>query len=174
MISSIKTNLGHSEAVSGIASVIKVALALDNGVIPPTLGIQTLNPELKLEERNIEVVTHVRPWPEGTIPRASINSFGYGGANAHAILEAASIHVREGYERTTSSKLNQTFVLPFSAHCPKSLADSMMAITALKLSSLDLPNLAYTLGCRGSRLPAISSLTEIVWITTFFQRIFEP
>lgn len=148
----MKTNLGHSEAVSGISSVIKVTLALENSLIPPTIGIQNLNPELKLDERIIEIVTQVRTWPDGTLPRASINSFGYGGANAHAILEAASIHVPEGYESTSNGKLNHVFILPFSAHSPKSLTDSMMAIAMLKAGSYKLPDLAYTLGCRRSRL----------------------
>lgn len=52
MIGSVKTNLGHSEAMSCILSVIKVALALENRLVPSTIGIRHLNPELKLDERS--------------------------------------------------------------------------------------------------------------------------
>lgn len=93
VIGSIKPSLGHSEAVCGISRVIKVTLALEHGLIPPMFGIKRVNSEFKLDERNIEIVTGLRPWPETRVRRASINSFGYGGANTHVILEAADDHV---------------------------------------------------------------------------------
>ena len=78
-IGTVKSNLGHSEAASGICSVIKVTLALEKGFIPPgAIGITKLNPELKLKERNVEVVTRLTQWPPTKLKRASLNSFGYG------------------------------------------------------------------------------------------------
>lgn len=59
LIGTVKSNLGHSETVSGICSVIKVTLALESGFIPPTIGIKEFNPGLKLREQNIDVVTEV-------------------------------------------------------------------------------------------------------------------
>lgn len=89
LIGSVKTNLGHSEAASGISSIIKVVLALEKKQIPPTIGVTKLNPKLKLEDWNIQIVTETTPWPlpEGPqkmegLRRAGVNSFGYGGANA--------------------------------------------------------------------------------------------
>ncbi|TAQ88229.1 hypothetical protein B7494_g3462 [Chlorociboria aeruginascens] len=90
LVGSVKTNVGHGEAVSGLSSIIKATLALENGLIPPTIGIRNLNPSLELSERNIEIVTELKYWPKGTIKRISVNSFGYGGANAHAILDSAN------------------------------------------------------------------------------------
>ncbi|KAF6220300.1 hypothetical protein HO133_003432 [Letharia lupina] len=154
MIGSVKTNLGHSEAVSGILSVIKVALALENRLIPSTIGIRHLNPELKLEERNIEVVTTSTEWPEEVTPRASVNSFGYGGANAHAIIESASLHVPEAYRSTPHTADNSnTYLLPFSARTLKSLQENVKAVASSGLTNLNITDLTYTLGSRRSRFP---------------------
>lgn len=58
LIGSVKTNLGHSEAVSGISSIIKVTLALEHCLIPPTIGVNNVNPALRLNERNAEIVVN--------------------------------------------------------------------------------------------------------------------
>jgi len=149
----VKTNLGHSEAVSGITSVIKVTLALENRLLPPTVGIRNINPELKLPERNIEVVTSLISWPETMTLRASVNSFGYGGANAHAIIEAADLHVPEGYQNNSGGRadLDKTLILPFSAHRPESLVDNVVSIASLEIKPRNLVDLAHTLGsCRSA------------------------
>ncbi|KAH6635388.1 polyketide synthase [Chaetomium sp. MPI-SDFR-AT-0129] len=88
-IGSVKPNIGHTEGASGLASIVKVVLALEKGVIPPNTRFERANEKLRLEERGLEVPTEVRPWPLlGDTRRASVNNFGYGGSNAHAILEA--------------------------------------------------------------------------------------
>lgn len=154
MIGSVKTNLGHSEAVSGITSVIKTTLALENRLIPPTIGVRNINPELKLTQRNVEVVMSPMLWPEGTTLRAGINSFGYGGANAHAILEAANIHLPEGYESNShKGGVDRIFILPFSAHRLESLMENVASIASTGITSRNLANLTYTLGSRRSILP---------------------
>lgn len=74
-LGSVKTNVGHSEAVSGISSIIKVTLGLEHRLIPPSVGVQQLNPKLKLQERNFSVVTKMTPWPileDGSLSRASV------------------------------------------------------------------------------------------------------
>ncbi|KAH8198332.1 hypothetical protein TruAng_007487 [Truncatella angustata] len=88
LIGSIKSNMGHSEPSSGIAGVMKAVLAIERGIIPPTIGIETLNPNVDLKEGRLRIVTESVPWPDLGIRRASINSFGYGGSNAHAIVES--------------------------------------------------------------------------------------
>lgn len=88
LLGSAKSAIGHTEAASGLASVIKVVCALEAGVVPPNGNFEQLNPKLRLEEWNMQVPTTVRPWPKrGATRRASINNFGFGGANAHVILE---------------------------------------------------------------------------------------
>lgn len=83
LMGSIKSNMGHSEPSSGIAGVMKAVLAIERGLIPPTIGLQTLNPNIDLKEGRLKIVTETMPWPDLPIRRASINSFGYGGSNAH-------------------------------------------------------------------------------------------
>ena len=63
LIGSVKTNLGHSEAASGITSIIKASMALEQGLIPATLGLETLKPNIKASEWNVKVITEQTPWP---------------------------------------------------------------------------------------------------------------
>jgi len=77
LIGSIKSNMGHSEPSSGIAGVMKAVLAIERGLIPPTIGIETLNPNVDLRDGRLKIVTETIPWPNLPIRRASINSFGY-------------------------------------------------------------------------------------------------
>ncbi|MCJ1246453.1 hypothetical protein MMC30_003660 [Trapelia coarctata] len=155
LIGSIKTNVGHNEAVSGITSIIKVVLALERGMIPPTIGIKQLNPELRLTERNVDVVMEPTPWPQSRLQRASVNSFGYGGANAHVIIESAAGHVLE-YARsgTTRRSVERNVVLVFSAQGETSLVNRVKDLASLDFTSINLTDLAYTLGSRRSNLSA--------------------
>ncbi|KAH8165552.1 hypothetical protein CIB48_g2685 [Xylaria polymorpha] len=89
LIGSIKSNMGHSEPSSGMAGVMKAVLAIEKGVIPPTIGIETINPNLDLKGGRLKIVQESTPWPDLPVRRASINSFGYGGSNAHCIVESA-------------------------------------------------------------------------------------
>lgn len=91
-IGSVKTNVGHAEAASGLAAVVKGVLCLEKGMIPPSINFKTPNPKLKLDEWRLKVATELEPWPESLIGgprRLSVNNFGYGGTNAHVILESA-------------------------------------------------------------------------------------
>ncbi|KAI0973631.1 polyketide synthase [Xylaria arbuscula] len=87
LIGSLKPNIGHTEPVSGIAGIMKVVLAMEAGLIPATIGVKNLNPKLNTREGRIQIVAHNTPWPEGRLRRASVNSFGYGGANSHCIID---------------------------------------------------------------------------------------
>ncbi|MCJ1388510.1 hypothetical protein MMC18_001357 [Xylographa bjoerkii] len=156
LIGSIKPNLGHSEAVSGISGVIKAVLMLENHRIPPTIGINHINPNLKVLERNLEIVTSLRPWPEGCILRASINSFGYGGANAHAILESAVSHLPSCKSQDSASVTlaNRKMIIPFSARSSAALDKNVEATLQHAISKrCRVVDLAYTLGCRRQTLP---------------------
>ncbi|KAI0377622.1 hypothetical protein F5Y04DRAFT_291685 [Hypomontagnella monticulosa] len=89
-VGSIKTVIGHLEAGSGIAGVMKATLAVQHGVIPPNLHFKNLNPAIKPFYDAFHVPTAPTPWPAlspGIPRRVSVNSFGFGGANVHAIIE---------------------------------------------------------------------------------------
>ncbi|EAQ88739.1 hypothetical protein CHGG_05358 [Chaetomium globosum CBS 148.51] len=90
-VGSIKTIIGHTEGTAGLASLVGTSQALQNGMIPPNLHFAGLNPKIEPFYGGLEVPTVAKPWPEllpGQPRRASINSFGFGGTNAHAIVES--------------------------------------------------------------------------------------
>jgi phthiocerol/phenolphthiocerol synthesis type-I polyketide synthase C len=89
-VGSVKTNVGHLEPASGLVGLLKAQLALENDLLPPSLHFHTPNPDIPFGELNLEVVTQARPLPRGASPRyAGVNSFGFGGANAHVVLRDA-------------------------------------------------------------------------------------
>ncbi|KAM0804375.1 reducing type I polyketide synthase 10 [Usnea florida] len=148
LVGSIKPNIGHSEAVSGISSVIKVTMSLEHRLIPPTIGIKRVNPELKLDERGIEIATELTSWPEGSARRASINSFGYGGANAHVILEAADDPVLFPLCADSS----RIWIVPLSAHNQSSLLRLAEDLMSSNIENDRVEDLAFTLCVRRSHL----------------------
>ncbi|MFY0567273.1 amino acid adenylation domain-containing protein [Archangium lansingense] len=91
-LGSLKTNLGHMDAAAGVAGLIKVALALKNEELPPSLHFERPNPEIDFERSPFFVNTALKPWPRGEVPRrAGVSSFGIGGTNAHVVLEEAPV-----------------------------------------------------------------------------------
>jgi acyl transferase domain-containing protein/acyl carrier protein len=87
LIGSVKTNIGHLEASAGIASLIKASLSLRNGMIPPSLHFSSPNTNIAYDDLNLRVATTTECFPSGQKSLVSINGFGYGGTNAHIILE---------------------------------------------------------------------------------------
>ncbi|XP_039309277.1 fatty acid synthase-like [Solenopsis invicta] len=86
LIGSVKSNMGHSEPASGLCSIAKILIAMEAGVIPANLHFKTPNPNIPaLKEGRIRVVDKATPWNGGLV---GINSFGFGGANAHVILRS--------------------------------------------------------------------------------------
>ncbi|KAK7937173.1 uncharacterized protein PG986_014041 [Apiospora aurea] len=94
-VGALKSNIGHLEGAAGIASVIKGVLTLEKGVIPPNANFGHRNPAI-LDEWNLEFPTKPYAWPEteGGLRRMSINSFGFGGTNAHMVLDDAAHYLR--------------------------------------------------------------------------------
>ena len=88
-IGSVKTNIGHLEPASGMAGLLKAALALDRGIVPPTLHCETPNPNIAFERLNLRLVRDAEPIAAAHERRyAGVNSFGFGGTNAHVVLTA--------------------------------------------------------------------------------------
>jgi acyl transferase domain-containing protein/acyl-CoA synthetase (AMP-forming)/AMP-acid ligase II/acyl carrier protein len=89
-IGSVKTNIGHLEAAAGMASLIKVVLSLQHEKIPPHQNLKRLNPLIDIENSPLSVPTAVQPWARNGKQRfAGVSSFGFGGTNAHIVLEEA-------------------------------------------------------------------------------------
>ena len=105
-IGSVKGNVGHLEAASGIAGLLKAVYSLERRVVPAHIGMETPNPHIQFEQWNLEVVKANRPLRSSGKVIVGVNSFGFGGANAHVILES---HSPDGSRRPARSK---THVLP--------------------------------------------------------------
>nr|A0A4P8WAE5.1 RecName: Full=Polyketide synthase-nonribosomal peptide synthetase pyiS; Short=PKS-NRPS pyiS; AltName: Full=Pyrichalasin H biosynthesis cluster protein A; AltName: Full=Pyrichalasin H synthase [Pyricularia grisea]QCS37521.1 PyiS [Pyricularia grisea] len=160
-VGSIKTVVGHTEGTAGLAAVIKASLALQAGVVPPNMHLSKLNPKIEPFYGNVQILSEARQWPklaEGGVRRVSVNSFGFGGANCHAILEAyepESTLDRRRYNKRTG-KCFTPFL--FSAATENALAaqlDKYRAHVACGNASApgDLKKLSLTLSNRRSALP---------------------
>jgi acyl transferase domain-containing protein/NADPH:quinone reductase-like Zn-dependent oxidoreductase/SAM-dependent methyltransferase/acyl carrier protein/NADP-dependent 3-hydroxy acid dehydrogenase YdfG len=137
-IGSVKSNLGHLESASGIAGLLKCVLMLRHGMIPESLHAEPLNPAIDFHALGLEPVTAPRPLAAGAI---AINSFGFGGANAHAVLGPAPVS-------STSTTLAAQHVTPLpvvvSAATPEALAEAARR-TAASLRQTDaFYDYAYT------------------------------
>ncbi|KAI1412497.1 putative FSP1 [Hypoxylon sp. FL1857] len=180
-IGSIKTNIGHTEATSGLASIIKVVLALEEGMIPPSINFESPNPQLVLDEWCMKVATELEKWPVGPggVRRASINNFGYGGSNAHVILDHADSwlpSVASNDDVSTRQIVNgaidvngdtpssyKTKVLILSAKdektCQRMVSDLKEYLKQSQAVDEDklLQSLVYTLGQRRSLFPWVAA-----------------
>ena len=92
LIGAVKSNLGHLEAAAGIAGFTKAVLALQHNEIPANLGYQNPNPHIPFDKLRLKVIDELTDWtPAGRPRRAGISSFGFGGTNAHVVIEQAPV-----------------------------------------------------------------------------------
>src|SRR5579875_3773293 len=159
-LGSVKANLGHLEAAAGLASVVKVVLALQQAQIPAQLHFQRLNPAISLDTSRFRIPTSLTPWtvPEGSRRVASVSSFGWSGTNAHVVLEEApALPVSPSAtpsEPATSAP--QPALLPLSARTqPALLALAQRYLPLLDSLPAELfPSLCSSASQRRSHLPA--------------------
>src|SRR5258707_448717 len=167
-IGSIKTNLGHLETAAGIAGLLKAMLVLKHGQIPPSLHFSTPNPHIDFEKLKLRVPTQLEPFPNGTEERiAGVNSFGFGGANAHVILAEPPPHQPE---KSLAIPSCRPWPLVLSARSEASLRTSAANLSAwvkehanANGSSPVLPDLTYTLGARRNHHPYRLTLVADSW-----------
>lgn len=172
-LGTVKSMIGHTIPAAGVAGLIKTALALHHRVLPPTLGCEQPNPELGLERTPFYINTETRPWIHGGSEprRAGVNAFGFGGINAHAVLEECS------EERTADHRPpwdSETFIL--EGDSPQALVaaagELIAALDGAPEGQLALADLAFTLtrelphrgesgaGAGARRLAVVASSTE--------------
>lgn len=123
-IGSIKTNIGHLEGASGLAQVVKSIFALEKGEIPPNLWFEKQNERINLQELHLTVPTTLTSWPRPGLRRISINSFGYGGTNAHCILDDAHHYLKARGLNGNHNTLKGTY-----DESPGASTDSAVALT---------------------------------------------
>lgn len=149
-VGSIKTVIGHLEGTAGLASLLKASLAVRHGVIPPNLHFNQLNPKIEPFYDRLKVPQRLEDWPklpDGVPRRASVNSFGFGGTNAHAIVEHYDDQSTSPQSSSSSSACLGPIVL--SANSETALAATITSLsTAIKTQDIDLARLAWTLQTR--------------------------
>lgn len=142
-IGSVKTNLGHMEAAAGMGGLLKALLVLEHGIIPPTIHIDTLNPAIDFAGLNLAPTREATPLTSRSDRAAliAVNSFGFGGANAHAVLAPAP----------TCPGIIQPMplhrlLLPISAKTSQALNSSLEKHTTMleKTQKADIPGLVHT------------------------------
>lgn len=151
LLGSVKANIGHGEPVSGLSGLLKAVLAIQRGVIPPMITPESINPQLNLDTDRFRLVSEKTPWPKGLPRRASVATSGFGGANAHLVVEEFLLNGRDaGVDRNIRPS---RFLFPLSAHKPESLVQNYEALIDVCNQGLYSPaDVAYTLE-RRSRLP---------------------
>ena len=154
LVGSVKTNIGHTEATAGVAGVIKAALALKHGLIPPTLHVRSLNPAVDWDALPVRMARQATPWPAGELPRfAGISSFGISGTNAHLVLQeappASPAAPSEVYpaQRPEASGVPLPQLLALSAHTPEALR-ALAAAHAEALAAAQPGGTPYEDWCR--------------------------
>ncbi|OTB16775.1 hypothetical protein K445DRAFT_366105 [Daldinia sp. EC12] len=173
-VGSIKTVIGHLEGASGIAGIIKASLALQKGIVSPNLHFENLNPKIKPFYENLYVPTAAEPWaplPPGVPRRISVNSFGFGGTNAHAILESwgpTRNQQEPGENVQPESSIYGAGPFILSANSSQALSAMVAALSNhLKENpEISLADLAYTLS-RRTEFPLRTSFsaTSLVQLT---------
>ncbi|RYP73786.1 hypothetical protein DL770_007712 [Monosporascus sp. CRB-9-2] len=153
LVGSIKTIIGHTESTAGLAGILKVVQAMKHGYVPPNMLLENLNPNVLPFYSHLQIPQELTPWPQlppGQSRRASVNSFGFGGTNAHIILESfeQSNDDKDGVVRGVTPFL-------FSAQSKQSLLASLAAHAQYLEQHPDVSptDLAWTLRSRRSRLP---------------------
>ncbi|VFM97882.1 MAG: Acyl transferase domain-containing protein [Candidatus Kentron sp. G] len=151
-VSSVKTNIGHLEAAAGVAGLIKTALCLQHNRAVPSLHFHRPNPEIDFEQTVLKVPTQVEALPDDGASYASINSFGYGGTNAHLVLQRHA-------EPKKAPETPETIRLPDRPLSERFIVLSAQSENALQTlagryadflshSQANLSDIAYSINCR--------------------------
>ncbi|XP_044716927.1 AMP-binding enzyme domain-containing protein [Hirsutella rhossiliensis] len=159
LVGSVKTAIGHLEGCAGLAGLIKAVEAVRRGVVPPNMLFKKLNPAIEPFSAHLRVPIEAAPWPElsrNTPRRASVNSFGFGGTNAHAIVESFP-----GYPTAaepTRSCSDSLIVTPLvvsanSEHSLQRLVAGLCESLGSTNNEEQVNGLLFTLAKRRSQLP---------------------
>jgi acyl transferase domain-containing protein/acyl carrier protein len=152
LIGSVKTNIGHLEAGAGVAGLIKAALVVKHGFVPANLHLNNPSDHIPMSDLGVEVPRTGRPFPDSNRRVAGVNSFGFGGTNAHVVL--AEPPVPSGVNGSDRAEQLPLAVLPISARTPEALVATagQLAEHLAAHDDLTLLDLGYTLSRRRSHL----------------------
>ncbi|MEV6865319.1 type I polyketide synthase [Streptosporangium subroseum] len=147
LVGSVKSNIGHTEFVAGLAGLLKTALAVRHRTVPATLHVEEQHAVLRLPNAAVELATRAQPWPERDGPAlAGVSSFGMSGTNIHVVLSEAPDQAPPPRTRARPSH-----VLPLSARDPQALRELAAAYADLLDTGPDLEDLCFSAGGRRSQ-----------------------
>ncbi|EQL02732.1 polyketide synthase [Ophiocordyceps sinensis CO18] len=174
VVGAIKPNIGHLEGAAGVAGLIKGVMVLEHAKIPPNINFESGNPTIDFEEWRVKVPQSVMEWPMKGLRRVSVNCFGFGGTNAHVILDEAPAYLSaRGLTGHHSSVDNSSVdnsprraqeappclqLLCYSSHEKNGVLRIIKSHLGFfdarqqACSAAHLRDYAYTLGCRRSTL----------------------
>ncbi|WP_432422516.1 SDR family NAD(P)-dependent oxidoreductase [Streptomyces flaveolus] len=158
-LGSVKSNIGHTQAAAGVAGVIKMVMAMRNGVLPRTLHVDRPSTKVDWDAGQVRLLTEARDWPRHGRPRrAGVSSFGISGTNAHVILEQAPPAPAEP-DRTGPQGLAVPWLL--TAKTPAALAGQAAALLGHLDThpGLDPSDVGWTLATTRARFPYRASIT---------------
>ncbi len=151
LIGTIKSNIGHTEALAGVAGVIKAVMSLKNRVAYPLANLQTPNSQIPFDDLGLRLSDDmIELDKDGKTLRAAVNSFGYGGTNAHAILE--SVELAPKAVESTAHEGDLPLMLPISARSDKALKARASQIADFLQSGVELSDVLYTSAQRSAHL----------------------
>jgi len=144
-LGAVKSNIGHLEAAAGVASLLKVLLALKHRELPSNIHFNTINPSINLKNTKFKILSESRKWNDQKVLKAGISSFGFGGSNAHIVVSESPI-----VQKTQDSNELETHLFVLSANSKKSLDNIKTSfIKYLKnkqpITKNTFANIAYTL-----------------------------
>ena len=141
-LGAVKTNIGHLDAAAGVVSLIKTALSVERGWIPPNVHFATLNPSIDFASSPFYVNSKLREWDLGASPRrAGVSAFGIGGTNVHVILEQPPTQVPS----TPPGRPWQIFPLSARTAAALKVATANLAEDLRSRPELEMADAAYTL-----------------------------
>jgi acyl transferase domain-containing protein/NADPH:quinone reductase-like Zn-dependent oxidoreductase/acyl carrier protein len=145
LIGSIKTNIGHTESVAGLAGLMKVVLSLQHRQIPASLHLQEPNPAVAWDALPVKIQRELGPWPEYSSPAiGGVSAFGIAGTNAHIVVEEAPASAAPQHAEDRPA-----YVLPVAAHSPAALQDFARACHgSLADKRISVADLCYTMSTR--------------------------
>jgi len=149
LVGSVKSHIGHLEAAAGIAGLIKTTLSLQNNVIPHNINFEEGSAGIDFDNLAVQVPLKNQAWPECDTPRASINSFGFGGTNAHVIVEKYRPATTPKVQKSAST-INWPILFPLSARSESALKKGAAIMADHIAAADDFDDVYYSVRYRRS------------------------
>ncbi|MEM9659925.1 MAG: type I polyketide synthase, partial [Planctomycetota bacterium] len=174
--SSVKANIGHLETAAGIAGVIKVVLMMQHGKIPPQANLDALNPRMSISSGRLEIPRVLSPWNGESNSRvAGVSSFGFGGTNAHVVLEHSSTSTSNPAARPTDLPSPPQHLLALSAKTSTALKNVARDYAKLleRKPQVDLHQLCHQANSGRAQLPWCLTLScgDVVELRTRLEEV---